>query len=183
MINQKRRTCIKRVNASKVIISRLMLVCRSHSSWLLPASGFSAKTRPLQKPILNTHHQTVIILDLNSTIGGWFGSLFRRKLITGVRCWLDVYENVFGNSQQCYGLNISCTPPTLYLTLIRLICLCLCLFMSVPMSVFVCVCFQSDECGVHNCISNTHRAHESPVTIYGHFPLSPLTEGPSQSKN
>ena len=89
----------------------------------------------------------------------------------------------FGNNQQCYGLNISCTPSTLYLTLIRLICLCLCLFMSVPMSVFVCVCFQSDECGVHNCISNTHRAHESPVTIYGHFPLSPLTEGSSQSKN
>ena len=53
---------------------------------------------------------------------------------------------------------------------------------SASMSVFVCVCFQSDECVVHNCISNTHRAHESPVTIYGHFPLSPLTEGLSQSK-
>ena len=122
--------------------------CRSHSSWLLPASGFSAKTRPLQKQILNTH-QTVMILDLNITIGGGMIWLFPPKKI-------DNTNNVISNTYQAH--------------------------VSVSMSVCVCVCFQSDECGVHNCISNTHRAHESPVTIYGHFPLSPYGLAPRSQK-
>ena len=91
----------------------------------------------------------------------------------------------FGNNQQCYGLNISCTPSTLYLTLIRLICLCLCLFMSVPMSVFVCVCFQSDECGVHNCII-AYLTHIGPMNLLlqftATFPSLPLRRAPRSQK-
>lgn len=106
-----------------------------------------------------------------------------------------IYEYVLWNYQHCYGLNIFCTPPTLYLALIRLMCLCLCLFMSVCVCVcvFVCVCLYLCLC-LSVCASNlmsvvciiAYLTHIALMNLLLQFTAtfpSPLTEGPSQSKN